>query len=82
MLDKSNKKHPFKCCCSCAKIKDILLYPSKRTTFTKEYFIPFYKITEIAHHECGLRKISIFESDNITLDKEIGSTILAWFNII
>jgi 5-methylcytosine-specific restriction enzyme subunit McrC len=33
----------------------MLLY-SNTTTFTKEDFIPFNKITEIAHHECGLVK--------------------------
>ena len=62
--------------------KAMLLYPSNTTTFTKEDFIPFNKITETAHHECGIGKISIFASDKKTLDKEIGNTILEWFNII
>jgi 5-methylcytosine-specific restriction enzyme subunit McrC len=44
----------------------MLLY-SNRTTFTKEDFIPFNKITETAHHECGLGKISILDSDNRNL---------------
>jgi 5-methylcytosine-specific restriction enzyme subunit McrC len=47
-------------------------------SLTKEDFIPFKKITEIANHECGMGKISIFHSDNKTLDKEIGNTILEW----
>jgi 5-methylcytosine-specific restriction enzyme subunit McrC len=62
--------------------KAMLLYPSNKTTFAKEDFISFTKITAIAHHECGLGKISIFDSDNKTLDKEIGNTILEWFNIL
>jgi len=62
--------------------KAMLLYPSNTTIFTKKDFIPFNKITEIAHHECGIGKISIFDSDIKTLDKEIGNTILEWFNII
>ena len=62
--------------------KAMLLYPSNTTTFTKEDFIPFNKITETAHHECGIGKISIFDSDKKNLDKEIGNTILEWFNII
>jgi 5-methylcytosine-specific restriction enzyme subunit McrC len=62
--------------------KAMLLYPSNTTTFTKEDFIPFNKITETAHHECGIGKISIFDSDKKNLDKEIGNTILKWFNII
>jgi 5-methylcytosine-specific restriction enzyme subunit McrC len=61
--------------------KAMLLYPSNTTTFTKADFIPFNKITEIKHHECGLGKISILAADNKTLDKEIGNTILGWFNI-
>jgi 5-methylcytosine-specific restriction enzyme subunit McrC len=59
----------------------MLLYPSNNTTFTKEDFIPFNRITETAHHECGLGKISILDSDNRKLDKEIGSIILEWFDI-
>jgi 5-methylcytosine-specific restriction enzyme subunit McrC len=38
----------------------MLLYPSNTTTFTKEDFIPFNKITAIEHHECGLGKISFY----------------------
>ncbi|WP_369765332.1 McrC family protein [Flavobacterium sp. WC2429] len=62
--------------------KAMLLYPSNSTTFTKEDFIPFNKITETAHHECGLGKISILDSDNRNLDKDIGTIILKWFNIV
>ena len=61
--------------------KAMLLYPSNYTTFTKEDFIQFDNINETAHHECGLGKISIFDSDKKTLDKEIGSTILEWFDV-
>ena len=60
----------------------MLLYPSNFTTFIKEDFIPFNKITEVGHHQCGLGKISIFLADNKTLDENIGITILKWFNII
>ena len=60
----------------------MLLYPSNFTIFIKEDFIPFNKITEVAHHQCGLGKISIFLADNKTLDENIGITILKWFNII
>ena len=62
--------------------KAMLLYPSNNTTFAKDDFIPFNKITETNHHECGLGKISILVSDDKSLDKEIGKTILGWFNLI
>jgi 5-methylcytosine-specific restriction enzyme subunit McrC len=62
--------------------KAMLLYPSNNTTFTKEDFIPFNKITETVHHKCGLGKISILAADNKTLDKELGNNILEWFNLI
>ncbi|MFV5692935.1 McrC family protein [Flavobacterium sp. LT1R49] len=59
--------------------KAMLLYPSNTTLFNDVDFISFNKITEIAHHECGLGKISIFKSDGITLSDKIGNEIINWF---
>ncbi|MFT5252694.1 MAG: 5-methylcytosine-specific restriction enzyme subunit McrC [Flavobacteriales bacterium] len=63
--------------------KTMLLYPSNISTFEENYFKKFDALEgKTKHHACGLEKISIFESNNITLDKEIGSNILEWFNVI
>ncbi len=60
--------------------KAMLLYPSNNTTYSNNNFIPFNKITEKDHHECGLGKISIFNADE-KLNEMIGITILEWFSI-
>jgi hypothetical protein len=62
--------------------KPMLICILTRTTFTKEDLISFDKTTAITNHACGLGKNFIFESDNITLNKEIRNTILEWFKII
>jgi 5-methylcytosine-specific restriction enzyme subunit McrC len=63
--------------------KAMLLYPSNISTFEEKDFKNFNAFEgKTEHHACGLGKISIFDSDNISLDKEIGNTILEWFNII
>lgn len=62
--------------------KAMLLSPSNSSNFTKDDFIPFNPIINDNHHHCGLGKISILKTNNINLDKDIGMTILNWFNIM
>lgn len=62
--------------------KAMLLYPSTNSTFMKEDFISFNPVTDKVHHQCGLGKISIFNSDPTTLNKNIGKTILSWFDLM
>lgn len=62
--------------------KAMLLYPASESNFTKNDFISFNPITGDTHHHCGLGKISILNTDQKTLDKEIGKTILRWFDIM
>jgi 5-methylcytosine-specific restriction enzyme subunit McrC len=60
--------------------KAMLLYPSNESSFNG--FVPYEENSSTpGHHECGIGKISIFDSDKKNLDKEIGNTILKWFNI-
>ena len=60
--------------------KAMLLYPASESNFSKEDFISFNPIINDTHHHCGVGKISILNPDNKTLDKDIGNTILSWFN--
>ncbi len=63
--------------------KAMLLCPSNISTFEEKDFKKFNAFEgKTEQHACGLGKISIVESDSITLDKEIGSNILEWFNRI
>lgn len=57
--------------------KSILLYPSTQTDMGK--FIPFESLNKpVAHHQCKVSKISIFDEATYTLDTEIGSKIVAF----
>lgn len=61
--------------------KAMLLYPSNENSFNG--FVPYEEnSSKPSYHECGIGKISIFDSDKKNLDKEIGNAILKWFNII
>lgn len=63
--------------------KAMLLYPSKDTVFNKVDFNPFSTIEGRGeHHKCALGKISIFNKNNNSLDENIGTTILGFFDLI
>lgn len=59
----------------------LLLYPAHASESPK--FKNFENLLNTTkHHKCGVGKISIFESDGKTLNKNIGQEILKWFEII
>ena len=53
--------------------KAMLLYPSNESSF--KGFVPF----ENNKHKCGLGTISIFNDNNVSLNVNIGSKIIEWF---
>jgi 5-methylcytosine-specific restriction enzyme subunit McrC len=66
--------------------KAMLLYPSKNNNSSFNYFKAIEKeendyTIKIEKHECGIGKISIFDSTN-ELDENIGAKILEWFDEI
>ena len=58
--------------------KAMLLYPSNQTSFNG--FVEFEENpSKEIQHQCGLGKISIFNSDGKTLKENIGDKIIDWF---
>lgn len=58
--------------------KAMLLYPSNKSNFTE--FIEFEKnSSKHTQHKCGLGKISIFNSDEMSINVTIGNDIITWF---
>ncbi len=56
--------------------KSLLLYPSNQSDF--KGFVEFVKLSENEHHQCGLGKISVLNTDE-SLDTDIGGKILDLF---
>lgn len=59
--------------------KSLLLYPSNDEDFTG--FVEFVKLTKDEHHQCGVGKISILNTEG-SLDTHIGGKILDLFSSI